>query len=185
MAYGPTLKKQRNRPLQIGIIIVGGLLVLCVTGYYVYDKVIKPRLVKDPPAAAAQVSDSAQPEGQVQDNYPSTAPTSSNAPVKSVPAAEQQAVATSVTITSPAANSAVSGGTKLEGSAPAGFSRVSYRLQSDEKGLIGQGDLNVAAGKFSGTVYASQASGAGFIEVFVVDATGKEQGHAKVRVGYR
>lgn len=179
MAYGPSLKKHSKKPLLIGLAIVGLLVVLAIGGFIGY-RYAKDYSVKDPAGATMQPSNVDEVEVVVQDNQ---SPTPTPTTTSSIPAAEQQA-STGITITSPVSNAVIKGGTKLEGSAPSGYRTVSYRLQSDDRGLVGQGELALVNNKYSGTVSAGGASGNGFIEVFVVDVNGREIKHTKVVVRY-
>lgn len=184
MAYGNKLKKDRKKTLRNGLIFIAVLIILVIGSLLLYQNIVKPRLVKDPPGATSQPAISEQPEAQIQDNYASTSPSATTSPVSSVPKAEQQ-VASNIIIDAPVVNSTVTGGSKLEGSTPQGISKVLYRLQSDDRGLIGQGELNVVGGRFSGSLVATGVSDSGYIEVFILDTNGREQKHTKVVVQYQ
>lgn len=184
MGYGNRLKKDRKKSVQTSLILVGIFVVIALVFYFTYQNIIKPRLVKDPPGATSQPTNSEQPEAQIKDNNPSTSPSATTPPVSSIPKQEQQ-VDSSIIIDLPTENATVTGGSKLEGSAPKGIFKVLYRLQSDDRGLIGRGELNVADGRFSGSLVATGVSGNGYIEVFILDANGREQKHAKVVVKYQ
>lgn len=183
MAYGPTLKTtQTRRPiakwLLIGLVVV---LVIGAGGFFGY-RWWQDSKAKDPVTEQNQQFSTQDDEIGVQDNQ-SSAPSASPSPVSSIPEQERRATqSTGITITSPTAGSTVKSGTKLEGTAPASYSKVSYRIQSDERGLAGQGVLNVVNGKYSGTIGSGGVSGDGYIEVFVIGANGNEDGHTKVAV---
>lgn len=186
MAYGPTLKSSKNisnhtsklKWLLIGVVVLAVLGVGGFLGYRWY----KDSKAKDPVTEQNQQESTQDEEVGVQDNL-TPSPSATTSPVSSIPEQEQQASnSIGITISSPSAGSTVKAGTKLEGTAPAGYSKVSYRIQSDERGLVGQGELNVVKGKYSGTIGSGGASGNGYIEVFVVDANGNEQKHTKVIV---
>lgn len=179
MAYGPSLKKpSRKKPILVGLLIVGLLAVLAVGGWYGY-KYLKARSVKDPAGAKIQKTNIEDVAAEVNDNQTPT-PSVIQTPPGQTPAAESS---TAITITSPAAGARNSGGTKLEGTAP-NVRTVNYRIQSDDRGLIGQGELAVINGRYSGSVAVNGASGSGFIEVFVFDTEGREQKHSKVEVNF-
>ena len=183
MAYGPTLKNTSNRTSKLKWLLVAVvvLVVLGVGGFFGYRWYMDSK-AEDPAAAQEQQESTQEEEVGVQDNL-TPSPSATTSPVSSIPEQEQQASAsTGITITSPTSGSTVKSGTKLEGTAPTSYSKVSYRIQSDERGLAGQGELNVVKGKYSGTIGSGGASGNGYIEVFVVDTNGNEQKHTKVTV---
>lgn len=70
----------------------------------------------------------------------------------------------------------------LEGIAPGTENKVYYRLQSDEAGLLGQGELAVKNESFSGTIDTGGYKGPGFIEVYLFDNQGRERDNTRVEV---
>ena len=185
MAYGPSLKTTSTRKSKLKwlFIIVAVLAVLGAGGGFGY-KWYQDSKAEDPVAAQDQQDSTQDEEVGVQDNQTATpTPSVSASPISSVPEQEQRAASsTGITITSPSSGATVKSGTKLEGTAPTSYTKVSYRIQSDERGLVGQGELNVVKGKYSGTIGSGGASGNGYIEVFVIDASGNEAKHTKVTV---
>lgn len=183
MAYGPTLKttqtrKPRTKWLLLGVVV---LLVLGAGGYFGW-RWWQDSKAEDPVKSENQQSSTQESEVGVQDNL-SPQPSSTASPVSSVPIQEQQANASSdISITLPTNGATVKAGTKLEGTASSQYKTVSYRVQSDERGVAGQGTLNVVNGKYSGTISSGGASGSGYIEVFVIDNNGNEAKHTKVQV---
>jgi hypothetical protein len=148
MAYGPAIKKNSKKPLLIGIAIVG-LLVVVGVGY-----VWKMRDTNDPVAATSPQTNVEEVSIGIQDNQTAT-PSPIQTPPGQTPAAESS---TAIVITSPSSGETVKAGTKLVGTAPS-VRTVSYRIQSDDRGLVGQGDLAVVNNKFSGTLAATGAAG--------------------------
>lgn len=175
MAYGPTVKKKSKKPIILVAIVLGLILV---TGGAVYFW--KMREVNDPIAAKSPQSNVEEVAVGIQDNQTPT-PSPIQTPPGQTPAAE---TATAIVITSPTAGQAVQAGVKLEGTAPS-VRTVNYRVQSDERGLVGQGELAVINNKFSGTLAGTGAAGSGFVEVFVIDTQGREQKHTKVEVSFQ
>lgn len=183
MAYGPTLKNTSNRTSKLKWLLVAVvvLAVLGLGGFFGYRWYMDSK-AQDPVSEQNQQESTQDEEVGVQDNL-TPSPSTTTSPVSSIPDQEQQASnSTGITISSPSAGSTVKAGTKLEGTAPTAYTKVSYRIQSDERGLVGQGELNVVKGKYSGTIGSGGASGNGYIEVFVVNANGNEDKHTKVTV---
>lgn len=174
MAYGPAIKKNSKKPLLIGIAIVGLLVVVGVGYFWMMND------TQDPVAATSPQTNVEDVSIGIQDNQTAT-PSPIQTPPGQTPAAEST---TAIVITSPSSGGTVKAGTKLEGTAPS-VRTVSYRIQSDDRGLVGQGDLAVVNNKFSGTLAATGVAGSGFVEVFVVDTQGREQKHAKVEVSFQ
>ncbi len=157
------------------------LAVLGVGGFFGWRWYMDSK-AQDPVAAQDQQESTQEEDVGVQDNLTPT-PSATTSPVSSVPEQEQQAAAsTGIIITSPTTGATIKAGTKLEGTAPATYSKVSYRIQSDERGLVGQGELNVVKGRYSATISSGGASGSGYIEVFAIGANGNEEKHTKVSV---
>ena len=186
MAYGPTLKNTSNRTSRLKWLLVAVvmLVVLGVGGFFGYRWYMDSK-AQDPVSEQNQQESTQDDTVSVRDDQTdaSTSTTPSTSPPSSVPIQEQQ-VATGIVISSPKTDSTVTNGTKLEGTAPTNYASVSYRIQSDERGMVGQGELKIVNGKFSGTIGSGGATGAGLIEVFVIDANGREQKHTKVAVRF-
>jgi hypothetical protein len=90
-----------------------------------------------------------------------------------------------LTITTPKANQATSNSQTLEGTAPADTQKVYYRLQSNDIGLLGQGELMVSSSRFSGKIATGGYTGRGFVEVYLVDKDGLEKNNIKTEVIFK
>lgn len=181
MAYGPTLKNTSNRTSKLKwlLITVVVLVVLGAGGFLGYRWYLDSK-AQDPIAAESPQSNVEEVSVGAQDNQTPT-PSPIQTPPGQTPAAESS---TDIVITSPTNNQTIKAGTKLEGTAP-NVRTVNYRMQSDDRGLVGQGELAVINNKFSGTLVSTGVAGTGFLEVFVIDTQGREQKHAKVEVNFQ
>jgi hypothetical protein len=87
-----------------------------------------------------------------------------------------------ITLYSPTKDQLLSNGALVSGTAKT--TSVSYRIKDTERGVIGQGDLTVNDGKFSGklTIYSSASTGT--FEIFSLDSEGREINRIKIPVRF-
>ncbi len=96
----------------------------------------------------------------------------------------QWAVSTSgaVTLKSPLKNSTLKSGDTITGAATS--STVQYRLIDDQVGVLAQGAISVVNGSFSASINFKPYASSGRLDIFNIDANGKEINEVQVPVNF-
>jgi hypothetical protein len=179
-----TNNKHRQKNLKIAAIVAGVILLVGAGLFYTSWK--KDRDSKT--AAVAQEQKKTQGDttksntstgGVVDNNAPTTTPTTSPQPTVT-----PQASTAAVTLASPADGALVANGTTLSGTAT--VATVQYRFK-DADGLdVSTGALTVSGGKYSGSVAGLKVRTAtGTLEVYNYNASGAEENWVKINVRYK
>jgi hypothetical protein len=88
-----------------------------------------------------------------------------------------------VTVFGPQANSSLSSGDTLRGTAK-GLAEMQYRIVDDKAGVIGQGTLEVVEGAFSGKFQFSPQSDTGRIDVYSFNSNYQETDNVQIPVRF-
>jgi cytoskeletal protein RodZ len=87
-----------------------------------------------------------------------------------------------ITVEQPIADATLQSGSALSGTAK--VSTVHYRLIDNSVGVISEGTLNIASGKFSGNLNFTSHSSTGQLDVFSTDANGVEINEIQIAVKF-
>ncbi len=88
-----------------------------------------------------------------------------------------------ITVKSPVANTKLSGGSEIIGSAK--VAQVNYRLIDNNVGVLTQGTLSVLNGNFSGTLHFQPKGTGGRLDIFSTDAQGVEYNEVQINVAFQ
>jgi hypothetical protein len=92
-------------------------------------------------------------------------------------------VSGNITLEEPIADTTITSGTQVAGSAKSATT-VDYRLSDNSIGVLTQGSLSVANGKFSGILYFTPKSNKGQLDVFTTNSMGVELDEIQIGVNF-
>lgn len=105
-----------------------------------------------------------------------------NSPVTTSPSQWTQSQSGVIVVKQPGANSKISSGALLFGTAKA--SKVQYRLIDNQTGVISQGFINVVNNNFSANLNFTSHGSSGRLDVFTADDNGVESNEVQIGVSF-
>lgn len=88
-----------------------------------------------------------------------------------------------ITVYSPAKNSIIANGQEISGEST--LSTISFRIIDDVSGVIGEGQLIVKEGKFSGSLDFTTSANEGRIDIFAIKTDGQEYSNIEIPIRFK